>query len=142
MFFLFTVLRSACFSFVFFSSRRRHTRCALVTGVQTCALPIYFGPFASAGAVTQTLNALQKIFLLRSCTDSFFFNRSLPFLLLQIKRCSAPCVGRISQDEIGRATRLISSHYCTSRMPSSSLKKLHNNYSTLVSLSSFQFLIF
>jgi excinuclease ABC subunit C len=57
----------------------------------------YYGPFASAGSVTRTLNALQKLFLLRSCTDSFFATRKRPCLLYQIRRCSAPCVERISK---------------------------------------------
>lgn len=61
----------------------------------------YYGPFASAGSVNTTLNALEKLFLLRSCSDSFFNNRDRPCLLYQIKRCSAPCVGRI--DEAGYA---------------------------------------
>ena len=61
----------------------------------------YYGPFASAGSVNNTLNALQKLFLLRSCTDGFFKTRDRPCLLYQIKRCSAPCVGRI--DEAGYA---------------------------------------
>lgn len=62
---------------------------------------IYYGPFASAGAVNTTLNALQKLFLLRSCTDGFMANRVRPCLLYQIRRCSAPCTGRI--DEAGYA---------------------------------------
>ncbi|HCB74845.1 MAG TPA: excinuclease ABC subunit C [Sphingomonas bacterium] len=56
----------------------------------------YYGPFAGAGQVRKTLNALQKLFLLRSCTDGFFNTRDRPCLLYQIKRCSAPCVDRIS----------------------------------------------
>jgi excinuclease ABC subunit C len=58
---------------------------------------VYFGPFASAGAVNRTLNQLQKVFLLRNCSDAMFDSRTRPCLQYQIKRCSAPCTGRIDQ---------------------------------------------
>ncbi|MFS4437139.1 excinuclease ABC subunit UvrC [Paracoccaceae bacterium GXU_MW_L88] len=71
----------------------------------------YFGPFASAGAVNRTLTHLQRVFLLRDCSDSMFESRTRPCLQYQIKRCSAPCVDIISKDEyqasVADATRFL-----------------------------------
>ncbi|MCV3270747.1 excinuclease ABC subunit UvrC [Roseobacter sinensis] len=65
----------------------------------------YYGPFASAGAVNRTLNQLQRVFLLRDCSNAMFESRTRPCLQYQIKRCSAPCVGKISAEEYRRSVK-------------------------------------
>ncbi|MGH6854176.1 MAG: excinuclease ABC subunit UvrC [Aestuariivirga sp.] len=65
----------------------------------------YYGPFASAGAVNRAINTLQKAFLIRSCNDSVYENRTRPCLLYQIKRCSAPCVNYIDLPAYGELVR-------------------------------------
>ena len=90
----------------------------------------YFGPFASAGAVNTTINALQRIFLVRTCTDSFYQSRTRPCLLHQIKRCAGPCTGEVSkeayQEMIGQAQDFL-------RGKSSTLKE---NYSSRMQAAS------
>ena len=72
----------------------------------------YFGPFASAGAVDRTINALQKAFLIRTCSDAVYDSRTRPCLLYQIKRCAAPCTGEIGLDDyaglVGEAKAFLS----------------------------------
>ena len=85
------------FPFIFLREDHAFPRISKHRGART-GKGIFYGPFASAGAVNTTLNALQKVFLLRSCSDSFMANRSRPCLLHQIRRCSAPCTGRIDDN--------------------------------------------
>jgi excinuclease ABC subunit C len=87
-------------SFPYILVARSHAAARLVKHRGARSIPgDYFGPFASAGAVFRTMNALQRAFLLRTCSDSFYDNRTRPCLLFQIKRCSGPCTEEISLDD-------------------------------------------
>ena len=83
------------FPFILLTSDHEYPQIVKYRGAQK-RKGTYFGPFASVWAVNETLSILQKAFLLRTCTDSVFSNRSRPCLLYQIKQCSGPCVGKIS----------------------------------------------
>jgi len=86
------------FPYIFFSGDHEFARITKHRGGKTIKGK-YFGPFVSAGAVNETITLMQKAFLLRSCSDSFYKNRTRPCMLYQIKRCSAPCVGKIAAPE-------------------------------------------
>jgi excinuclease ABC subunit C len=85
------------FPFIFFSGDHEFARISKHRGAKT-KKGKYFGPFVAAHAVNETITLLQKAFLLRSCSDTIFKNRTRPCMLYQIKRCSAPCVGKIKKE--------------------------------------------
>lgn len=89
------------FPFILVTGDHEYPRIVKHRGAQTVKGE-YFGPFASAGAVNETLAILQRAFLLRPCNDHVFANRTRPCLQYQIKRCSAPCVQKISTEDYGR----------------------------------------
>jgi len=93
------------YPYIYINSEHQYPRLAFHRGSRR-AKGRYFGPYPSAGSVRQTLNILQKLFLIRPCEDSFFNNRSRPCLQYQIKRCTAPCMGYISASEYGEDLRL------------------------------------
>lgn len=86
------------YPYIFISINEAFPRLAFHRGAQR-AKGRYFGPYPSAGAVRETLQLLQKLFPVRQCEDSFFNNRSRPCLQYQIKRCTAPCVGLVSESQ-------------------------------------------
>src|SRR5690554_2530682 len=92
----------------------------------------YFGPYPSAGAIKESLSVLQKVFKVRQCEDSFYNNRSRPCLQYQIKRCKAPCVGLVDQDEYARSeehtSELQSRPHLVCRLLLEKKKKKHHDY--------------
>lgn len=86
------------FPYILFGGDHAYPRLSKHRGAKT-RKGKYYGPFVSAGAVNETITLLQKAFLVRTCNDTFFKNRSRPCMLYQIKRCSAPCVNKISDED-------------------------------------------
>ena len=92
------------YPYIYLSSQQAYPRLQFYRGSRQAAGQ-YFGPYASSGAVSQTLHLMKKLFKVRQCEDSQFANRSRPCLEYQIKRCSAPCVGLISQADYAQNVR-------------------------------------
>jgi len=92
------------FPYIYLSTHQDFPRLAFHRGAKS-AKGRYFGPYASAGAVRETLTQLQKLFRVRQCEDSFFNNRTRPCLQYQIKRCTAPCVGLVNEEQYGEDVR-------------------------------------
>ncbi|MBD3610458.1 MAG: excinuclease ABC subunit UvrC [Gammaproteobacteria bacterium] len=86
------------YPYIYLSSQEAFPRLAFHRGARK-AKGRYFGPYPSSSAVRETLNLIQKLFPVRQCEDSFFRNRSRPCLQYQIKRCTAPCVGLVSEQD-------------------------------------------
>ncbi len=92
------------YPFIFLSSKDKYPRLALHRGAKK-KKGRYFGPFPGAGAVRESLNLLEKVFHVRQCEDSYFSNRSRACLQYQIKRCSGPCVGLVSEEDYAQDVR-------------------------------------
>lgn len=92
------------YPYIYISTKQDYPRIQFYRGSRKEAGQ-YFGPYPSAGALSQTLNLMKKLFKARQCEDSYFANRSRPCLEYQIKRCSAPCVGLVSKEEYAQSIR-------------------------------------
>ncbi|MFV2057489.1 MAG: excinuclease ABC subunit UvrC [Thiohalomonadales bacterium] len=93
------------YPYIYLNSQHPYPRLSFHRGAKS-SKGRYFGPYPSAGSVRQTLNILQKLFLIRPCEDNFFKHRTRPCLQYQIKRCSAPCTGLIESDHYAVDMRL------------------------------------
>lgn len=92
------------YPYVFLSSEDQYPRLTIHRGAKK-AKGRYFGPYPSAGAIRESLALLQKAFFVRQCEDSYYRNRTRPCLQYQIKRCKAPCVGLVSEEEYAEDVR-------------------------------------